>query len=103
MTRDIFTSPETPCYCVMFNPATQLVTSSCASGTLFLEIESPPSTTVALGCSAWMVWMVLENPLPPWVVKGTMVLPLKSYCSKKVYNGIGKSEFQLGYPKKITS
>ena len=41
-------------------------------------MESPSLTTVALGCSSWMVWMVLENPLPPWVVKGTIVLPEKS-------------------------
>lgn len=44
-----------------------------------------------------MVWIVLEDPLPPWVVKGIIVFPLKSYYSRKVYRGMGRSAFQLGY------
>lgn len=63
------------------SPDTQLATSPSAWATLFLEMESPSLTTVALGCSSWMV---LENPLPPWVVKGTIVLPLRSVCSSRV-------------------
>ena len=51
---------------------------------LLREMDFPSWLIVASGSSPAMVLTVLEKPLPPWVLKGMMVLPLKSFCSKKL-------------------
>ena len=43
------------------------------------------------------------RPLPPWVTKGMMVFPERSYVSRKEYTGMGMSYHQMGYPRKIVS
>ena len=52
--------------------------------------------TVAFGSSSWIVSMVREKRLPLWTLKGMMVLPEKSYSSKKLYTAIGRSAHQFG-------
>ena len=69
---------------VRLNPFTQSTTSLSASATLSREIESPLEMTAAFGYNSAIVSMVPVNPLPPWVINGIMVLPLKSYVSRKV-------------------
>ena len=100
----VFSFTRYPCCCKASrfsfshrpSPATHSSTSRCASGTLFLDRDKPSSMTVAPGCISAIVRIVPEKPLPPCVVKGIMVFPLKSYSSKKEYSGIGRSLFQLG-------
>ena len=50
-----------------------------------------------------MLNIVLEKRLPLWTLKEMMVLPEKSYPSKKLYSTIGMSYHQLGKPTKMMS
>lgn len=54
----------------------------------------PSSMTVAPGSNSLMVPIVPEKRLPLWTLKGTMVLPVKSYSSKKLYSAWGRSYHQ---------
>ena len=48
-----------------------------------------PGVTLAPGQSCRISLSLRPRPLPSWVQKGRMVLPVKSKRSRKVYTGMG--------------
>ena len=61
-----------------------------------LERTDKPSAMLAEGQSLVMSSTLRPSPLPPLLTNGTMVLPEKSYCSKKEATGMGMVPHQLG-------
>lgn len=66
------------------------------SATTLLESVSPSVRTVAFGSSSSIYSTESENPLPPWLLNGMIVFPLKSYSEKKLYISCGISYHQMG-------
>ena len=56
-----------------------------------------PSVTLESGQLLRISRTLASTPLLPLVQKGTMVLPLRSYISRKVNTGIGAVPYQIGY------
>lgn len=66
--------PDSPCYCISL---THRVRAGAASST-WLPWMAGPRVTVAPGAALRMSRSVWERPLPSWVQKGQMSLPVKS-------------------------
>lgn len=66
--------PDSPCYCISL---THRVRAGAASST-WLPWMARPRVTVAPGAALRMSRSVWERPLPSWVQKGQMSLPVKS-------------------------
>lgn len=84
-----------PPYC-RFRLLTQFLKFSPSPATL-PRLTVYPLCTFAPGSSLRISAGVPEKPLPPWLEKGMIVFPLKSWASKKEYMAMGISLHQMGY------
>ena len=70
-----------------------------ALSTVWQPFRSLPDLIVALGQDGCRSLAVLPRPLPPDVAKSTIVLPEKSWLSKKVLMIDGAVYHQIGKPR----
>ena len=77
---------------------------SASSFSLCLPFKSQPSVIFVSGDTLHLSSdTVFPKPLPPEVANSTIVLPEKSWLSRKVLIIVGATYHQIGKPRKITS
>lgn len=69
-----------------------------SSSSLIPASSTFPSINLAPGQLGSSFPLVLPMPLPPEVAKGISVLPVRSYCSRKVLMMVGATYHQMGKP-----